>query len=77
MRTLHTRFEEHMTKKDSSVFDHKLSCKADFRLAILGRRREETSLRILEGFFIRKLKPEINRKEENWPALFILPTPRY
>ena len=42
LRTLHTRFEEHMTKKDSSVFDHKLSCKADFGIAILGRRREET-----------------------------------
>lgn len=66
-RPLHIRIQEHLRNtrnNNSSIHIHKATCNNPFDSEILTRENDKTLLRIKEAYFIRKLSPNLNRKEE-------------
>jgi len=64
IRPLHVRIREHYTSARSSVYAHRTSCGAIFKVSVLGRESDCTSLRIREALLIRSLHPSINSRQE-------------
>ena len=64
IRPLHIRIREHFNSTRSSVYAHKTLCGANFRVSVLGRESDCTSLRIHEALLIRSLRPIINSRQE-------------
>ena len=64
IRPLHIRIREHHSSPRSSVYSHKLSCGASFKVQVLGRERDCTSLRIREALLIKNRNPTINSRQE-------------
>lgn len=64
IRPLHVRIREHYNSTRSSVYRHKASCGADFKVRVLGKESDCTSLRIREALLIRSLHPSINSRQE-------------
>ena len=62
-RFLHERIREHR-QKDTAVSRHSRTCRANFKVSVLTRQKDEVNTRLAEGFFIRKLKPQLNTMEE-------------
>jgi hypothetical protein len=74
IRTLHTRVREHLIlQKTSSVYQHVRACHTDVSIEvdILAEANCEKQLRSLEAAYIKKLKPDINSKEENSDFIFL------
>jgi hypothetical protein len=74
IRALHIRIREHIIfQKTSSVYQHVRSCHADISIEVdvLAQADCEKQLRSIEAGFIKKLKPEINNKEENNDFIFL------
>ena len=63
-RPLHVRIREHNSSTRSSVYSHKASCGANFKVCVLGKESDCTSLRIREALLIRSLHPSINSRQE-------------
>ena len=64
IRPLHIRIREHYNTARSSVFNHRSSCAAPFKVSVLGKESDCTSLRIREALLIRSLHPSINSRQE-------------
>ena len=71
-RYLHTRINEHLTSKTSSVFLHKLACKGDLEISRLAMATDVTSLRLKEAILIRKFMPAMNTKHESEELLSLI-----
>jgi len=72
-RFLHLRLREHLHRKESSVFQHKIVCKGSFITTVLRTAKDEVDLRLLESSFIHSVKPCLNHKEDLFaPFLFSL-----
>lgn len=71
-RELHTRYEEHIKQKTSSIHKHLTKCKSIdinsnsklFNIQILAKDHDPINLRIKESILIKRNKPEINAREE-------------
>ena len=68
-RPLHERIHEHLNNDNSSVKKHLESCdiskSGDIKVKVLDQESRKGSLRIREAFYINKLNPVLNNKEEN------------
>ena len=83
IRPLHDRIHEHLNNDNSSVKKHLERCGASSKtitVKILDQEKRKGSLRIREAFYINKLNPVLNNKEESSIDLilfynFVLPFP--
>ena len=68
IRSLHVRLKEHLTRKESSVFRHKQLCSPKdifpFEISILASDNDNINLRLREAMYIKKLRPDLNNREE-------------
>ena len=64
IRPLHIRIREHFNSTRSSVYAHKTTCGAAYKVRVLGKENDITSLRIREALLIRSLNPNINSRQE-------------
>ena len=64
IRPLHIRIKEHHNSPRSSVYSHTAVCGAGYKVAVLARESDCTSLRIREALLIRNLCPNINSRQE-------------
>ena len=74
VRDLHTRISEHFSISNSSVFQHVNSCKiktSNMTVSIVDQESRNGNLRIREAYYIQKLKPQINSKEESCVDLIL------
>ena len=81
IRTLHTRVAEHAGRSfrtgslltvppHSNIRQHVLSCGVPVSIdnfKVMGNTKFPTDLRILESFFIHKLKPKLNDAQSSFP----------
>ena len=68
IRPLHDRIYEHLNNNNSSVSKHKVICgssSTNMAVEVLDKETRKGNLRIREAFFINKLEPTINNKEES------------
>ena len=70
IRNLHDRVKEHATRPASSIYKHfaahhKIDNINDsITVTIITKERDPVNLRLKEAYYIRKLRPEINSREE-------------
>ena len=70
IRNLHDRVKEHVTRPASSIYKHfaahhKIDNINDgITVTIIAKERDPVNLRLKEAYYIRKLRPEINNREE-------------
>jgi len=68
IRPLHDRIHEHFNSDNSSVKKHFRQCDSSpntMTVEVLEQEKRKGNLRIREAYYINKLKPELNSKEEN------------
>ena len=64
-RHFHLRVREHLTTKNSAVFQHAIICQPkDISFSILCSAKDGTDLALKEGILIRKNSPTLNNREE-------------
>ena len=67
---LHDRVKEHVTRPASSIYKHFAAyLKIDnindsITVTIIAKERDPVNFRLKEAYYIRKLRPEINSREE-------------
>ena len=65
IHSLHTRAQEHLTTKTSSIYLHKQTCiNSSFKFTVLSRATDIVKLRFLESILIKRKQPQINNREE-------------
>ena len=77
IRRLHDRIKEHFTQKTSSIYKHQQkhtnkNINETYTIKILHKDTDTINLRIKEAIIIRKMKPQINSREELNELDFIL-----
>ena len=67
IRHFHQRAKEHLTNTNSSIHKHRTytSCShATFTFTVVASDRDSANLRLREAFFIQKLHPQLNSRDE-------------
>ena len=70
IRNLYDRVKEHVTRPASSIYKHfpahhkTENINDGITVTITAKERDPVKLRLKEAYFIRKLRPEINSREE-------------
>jgi hypothetical protein len=59
----HLRIKEHMSMKQSNLFQHKSTCNGNWSFKILSRSQSVADMRMKEAILINELHPTINKKE--------------
>jgi len=64
LREFHIRYNEHIKNSKSAINQHMKICRAQPTASIIARDHRRIYLRYLEAMNIKKLKPELNKREE-------------